>query len=131
MDESQIPPRSVTLENEPLIRQGQDEYQHPILTVSARLLRTLRIDDGKAITRIFLLYFISYLTFLFVEVPTIRILEYAVCRRHIQNEPDQVSESDCKIPEVQSELALLLGVRVSLEAFAGLIELCQINLPLN
>ena len=64
-----------------------------------------------------------------MNVPIIRLVEYAVCERHFRpiSKPvtvpatlKDIDELACKIEPVQSEVAIILGVRSSLEPLAGM-----------
>jgi len=65
-----------------------------------------------------------------IEVPTIRLFEIAICNRYYRNsqalEPSifkgkHIDERKCKIPQIQNDLAYLVGWRFSFDALPGLL----------
>ncbi len=61
----------------------------------------------------------------FANVPIMRILEDNICRRYYgdvllrRDSPPPIDEKLCKIDEIQSELAYLIGLLLTLEAVIG------------
>ena len=65
-----------------------------------------------------------------IEVPTIRLLEIAICNRYYRSHQPihqvafsarQIDERQCKIPPVQNELAFLVGWRFAFDALPGVL----------
>ena len=107
-------------DDEPVIRQPEINYNVVANNIRRTSSETLTTSNRSAVMGVIASYSISYLTFLFSEIPLIRILEESVCNRALGSAISDSDESRCKIFTVQSEVALLLGVKVALEAFAGM-----------
>ena len=65
-----------------------------------------------------------------IEVPSIRLFEIAICNRYylyqrlvndVVLEDSPIDEKQCKIPEVQNDLAFLVGWRFAFDALPGLL----------
>lgn len=65
-----------------------------------------------------------------IEVPTIRLFEIAICNRYYRNSQalgpsifngGLIDESNCKLPQIQNELAFLVGWRFSFDALPGIL----------
>ena len=65
-----------------------------------------------------------------IEVPTIRLFEIAICNRyyHDRNRIEKpvyptthIDEKKCKIPQIQNDLAFLVGWRFAFDAVPGLL----------
>lgn len=72
------------------------------------------------------LYFLVNLTWYFLEVPTVRLLEYAVCQQYYRSHPhgigilqEAVGERFCKVEAIQAKVAILTGGEISLDAMSG------------
>jgi PCFT/HCP family folate transporter-like MFS transporter 1/3 len=73
------------------------------------------------------IFFITVGTFLSV-VPITRLLEDSICRRYYHDDRSRhrkpIDENMCKVGEIQSELAYILGILSMLEAIPGMLLLC-------
>lgn len=73
----------------------------------------------------FCLQFFFYLAKHMVEVPTIKLVEQAICNRYYaqQESPSHtdVRERYCKIPAIQDELAAITGLKFTFDALPGLV----------
>lgn len=74
------------------------------------------------------LYFWLNFTWYFLEVPTVRLLEYAVCQQYYRSHPqgigmlhEEVGERFCKVEAIQAKVATLTGGKISLDAMSGLL----------
>ena len=101
-----------------LFKQGKTRC----LAVYKGLLR----PDRRVVLCTSLMYFLLNFTWYFLEVPTVRLLEFAVCQKYFRSHPEEVDkpwnniqEQDCKISAIQSKVALVSGARVSLEALSS------------
>lgn len=65
-----------------------------------------------------------------VEVPTIRLFEIAICNRYYHTHglisqilllTTQIDEKKCKTPQIQNDLAFLVGWRFAFDALPGLL----------
>ena len=70
---------------------------------------------------------VSFATLL-LEVPTVRLIESSICNRYYSSADnatyiagEQVDESACKVPQVQSLLANLVGWKISFDAIPGIL----------
>lgn len=85
--------------------------------------------DGLTVLCIFLLQlFVSFAKHI-IEVPTVRLLEIAICNKYyrthsVPNTPlpatREVQEELCKIPPVQNNLAFLTGWKFAFDALPGM-----------
>ncbi len=53
------------------------------------------------------------------QIPTLRVLEDAICQRLLVSLLDEPGEGQCKGNDVQSELAIITGTQYMLEAIPG------------
>ena len=95
----------------------------------AKTSQDFNFRNERAVILTFTMYFIYYFICIYLNVPIIRLVEYAVCERHFRADSNPVKapvtlkdmdELLCKIKPVQAEVAIILGVRFSLEALAGM-----------
>jgi hypothetical protein len=81
-------------------------------------------NNFRSIIYIYVIYFFSNFAGVLLDVPTIRLFERAVCakwyRSHAPHDLNDIDERFCKISPVQSEVAFLVGWRVSFDALPGL-----------
>lgn len=80
---------------------------------------------------IFLLFLINQFCFALLEVPRIRLLEKVICYQYYQDRPPsgfggqqiqtRLIDLDCKLPEIQSELANVVGILTACNAIPGLL----------
>src|SRR5881392_948541 len=75
----------------------------------------------------FALYFLVSFAIQLVEVPTVRLLESAICNRYYRSIGNatvsifnDVDESSCKISVVQGQLANVVGWKMSFDAIPGI-----------
>lgn len=95
--------------------------------------RANSLEEAKKPTRrllvvIFSLHCLINFTWYFLEVPIVRLLEYAVCQQYYQSHTQdvityrkEVDEGLCKIEAIQNKVALLVGVKISLEATSSVL----------
>ena len=84
----------------------------------------------------FLIFFLMKFANLLLEVPTVRLLEKAICQRYYLDLgplrriilEDEVNESNCKIPMVQEVLSSVIGWKMSFDAIPGTCLFCVITL---
>lgn len=76
------------------------------------------------------LYFWLNFTWYFLEVPTVRLLEYAVCQQYYRSHPqgigmlhEEVGERFCKVEAIQAKVATLTGGKISLDAMSGTLRI--------
>ena len=91
---------------------------------------TLRdfLSDNPILICTFCLQFCFYFAKHMVEVPSIKLFEQAICDRYYNRQrgldfsPEQsVDEHLCKIPQIQNELANLVGLKFTFDALPGLL----------
>ena len=51
-----------------------------------------------------------------LELPMIRLVEFMVCRRHIDTDPTDIDEEACKITIVQNKVAFIIGYKTFFDA---------------
>lgn len=120
-----------SIEDEPLLTEDSSRQSSPFLqevnsSLTFRARKLLQSHDGRAVLVVFVMYFLSNFSWMYLDVPIVRLLEYAVCEEHFRSHRMEnrltskiIDERLCKIKSIQSEVALLIGVRISLEALAG------------
>ena len=123
-----MPSPAVTDERQPLLHQNevQDSAGKPRIRQrfvdGAASLRTFLLDDPILICT-FCLQFCTYFSKHMVEVPIIKLFEQAICDRyyaaHIDALASPIHERYCKIPEIQNELASLVGWKFTFDALPG------------
>lgn len=82
---------------------------------------------------IFVLFLINQFCIILLEVPRVRLFERVICDRYYNDHDErplaattlQVRHSGskeelCKLPEIQSELATVIGIKTALDAIPGL-----------
>ena len=119
-------------EHQPLL-QNQASSEHANLKKSPRPFSasSLRrsILKNPILLGTFCLQFLNYVAKHMIEVPIIELFEQAICDRHYASPKHlnklsvraDVPESDCKIPAIQNELALLNGLKFTFDALPGLL----------
>ncbi|MCJ1382411.1 hypothetical protein MMC17_005524 [Xylographa soralifera] len=72
--------------------------------------------------------FLGNFTWYFLELPIVRLFEYAVCQQYYRSHPELINLSQgtieerlCKTKLIQSKVAYLTGGRISLEALSGML----------
>ena len=90
------------------------------------------VQKAKSLNRrllviIFSLHFLINFTWYFLEVPLVRLFEYAVCERYYRSQAQDiildlgaVDEGLCKVELIQDKVAILVGGKISLEAMASM-----------
>lgn len=81
-----------------------------------------------AINATFVAYILISFATLLLEIPTVRLIEGSICNRYYSFADnatyiavEQVDESACKVPQVQSLLAKLVGWKMSFDAIPGIL----------
>lgn len=82
---------------------------------------------------IFVLFLINQFCIILLEVPRVRLFERVICDRYYSDHDDRLpaattlqvrdsgsKEELCKLPEIQSELATVIGTKSALDAIPGL-----------
>lgn len=80
---------------------------------------------------IFVLFLINQFCIILLEVPRVRLFERVICDRYykghdhllaatLQARDSGSKEELCKLPEIQSELATVIGIKTALDAIPGL-----------
>ena len=117
-------------EQQPLL-QSQVSRQPTTSTESClfQFTRSFRhsLPNRSTLIGTFCLQFLNYFAKHMIEVPMIKLFEQAICDRYYAS-PKQLSlstrayvpESECKVPAIQSELALLSGLKFTFDALPGL-----------
>lgn len=84
--------------------------------------------SGRQIALCFGLFALMAFSLMLLEVPTVRLMEMAICDRHYATLPTQLllaqedDESRCKIPAVQNKLTTLMGFRSAFVALPGFLS---------
>lgn len=80
---------------------------------------------------IFVLFLINQFCIILLEVPKVRLFERAICDRYYDDHDERAlatrlrvrdfgpKEELCKLPEIQSELATVIGIKTALDAIPG------------
>ena len=81
---------------------------------------------------IFVLFLINQFCSILIEVPRVRLFERVICDRYYSDHDDRLlaatsvqvrdsgsKEELCKLPEIQSELATVIGIKTALDAIPG------------
>lgn len=74
---------------------------------------------------IFVLFLINQFCIILLEVPRVRLFERVICDRYYKDHDDRLlgsKEELCKLPEIQSELATVIGIKTALDAIPGLLS---------
>ena len=128
-----------SIEDEPLLSEDSSRESKSIsrdrsVSLIANICRFASKQRGQAVPFVFALYFLSTFTWMFLDVPIVRLVEYAVCEKYYRAHPMQnlivsgiIDERLCKKRPIQSEVAMLLGVRISLGAVVGTSYLVRIS----
>lgn len=74
------------------------------------------MSTKRAIVLPFVIYSLFNFTSMLLEVPTVRLFEYATCARHLQRDVD---EAECKTLAIQNTLSQVVGWKLTLDACAG------------
>ena len=87
--------------------------------------------EFKIVTCVLCLQFLISFAKHIIEVPSIRLFEIAICTRYYYNQQKlsnpvafsaaNIREKECKIPQIQNELAFLTGWRFAFDAVPGLL----------
>ena len=109
-------------EQQPLLRKPVDERQ------SSRKSRLWgRVHDlnefmfnNPILLATFCIQFLNYFAKHMVEVPTLRLIEQAICNHYYASRGD-VRERYCKVPDIQTELAAITGLKITFDALPGLL----------
>ena len=92
--------------------------------IQNRLRNTLALQNINLVLCVYLLqFFISFAKHV-VEVPAIRLFEFAICNRYYVSQGvlhEHISESMCKIPVVQDELSIVTGWKFFFDNLPGLL----------
>jgi MFS family permease len=125
---------NASLETEPLLLQrgevDSESEQDSLLTSAASSFAPSVVQENASIqwhslaslAVIILFYlFSSYM----LVIPIFRLCENAICRQHYHKRDGKwdsdMDEGQCKIPEIQSNLATLIGWKVAFDALPGLL----------
>ena len=68
---------------------------------------------------LFVLKFLTQFIQGLLELPLLRLVEYAVCRSYSTRSTGMVGEETCKTPAVQDELAFIMGYKWAFDAIPG------------
>lgn len=68
---------------------------------------------------VFTLKFVIQFVAALLELPLVQLLEVKVCREHNGYLNQAPQKSNCKVPNVQNKVALLLGLKVTFDAIPG------------
>lgn len=80
---------------------------------------------------IFILFLINQFCIILLEVPRVRLFERVICDRYYKDHDErplaatlQIRDSGskeelCKLPDIQSELATVIGIKTALDAIPG------------
>lgn len=110
---------------------GLDNFNSPSCLLQMKtklplLLPMLSWCFSTPLTLPFVAYILISFATLLLEVPTVRLIEGSICNRYYVSAEnatlmtaEQVNESACKIPQVQSLLAKLVGWKFSFDAVPG------------
>lgn len=83
---------------------------------------------------IFVLFLINQFCIILLEVPRVRLFERVICDRYYKDHDERLlvarlqirdsgsKEELCKLPEIQSELATIIGIKTALDAIPGLLS---------
>ncbi len=83
---------------------------------------------------IFVLFLINQFCIILLEVPRVRLFERVICDRYYKDHDERLlvatlqirdsgsKEELCKLPEIQSELATVIGIKTALDAIPGLLS---------
>lgn len=83
---------------------------------------------------IFVLFLINQFCIILLEVPRVRLFERVICDRYYKDHDQRLlaatlqirdsgsKEELCKLPEIQSELATVIGIKTALDAIPGLLS---------
>lgn len=100
----------------------------PLLRSRASSVEKAENLNRRLLVIIFTLHFLINFTWYFLEVPIVRLLEYAVCQQYYKWQtqgvtiyPKEVDEDLCKVEAIQDKVALLVGVKISLEATSSVL----------
>ena len=90
------------------------------------LSRVLPDRLSTPLTLPFVAYILISFATLLLEVPIVRLIEGSICNRYYSSADnatyiavEQIDESACKVPQVQSLLAKLVGWKMSFDAIPG------------
>ncbi|GAW23526.1 hypothetical protein ANO14919_130860 [Xylariales sp. No.14919] len=96
--------------------------------MAQRVLKS--IIESSSIWLLYLLYFSFRFAHFLLEVPTIRMIEYAACNRELDLAPHVSSytrggpnDGRCNIPSVQTQISTITGWKLSFDALAGLVSI--------
>lgn len=84
-----------SVEDEPLLTEDSSRPSSPgprnrILSLTSRARELWSSHDGRAVVFVFALYFLSNFIWMYLDVPIVRLLEYAVCERHFRSHPRRI-----------------------------------------
>ena len=108
-----------------------DEAQSP--ASESKLWRSAKscslfLSNNPILLYTFCIQFLNYLAKHVIEVPTIKLIEQALCNRYWasqgQTPPSsgwEIAERFCKTPEIQKELAAITGLKFTFDALPALL----------
>jgi hypothetical protein len=71
-------------------------------------------------------YFLFRFAYYLLEVPTVGMIEYAVCHQqldHVNSMSTALDEAACRTPPVQEQVARIVGWKMSFDAVPGVLSL--------
>jgi MFS family permease len=125
---------NTSLETEPLLVQREEvdseNEQDSLLTSAASSFAPSVVQENASIqwhslaSLAVIILFYLFSNYMLV-IPALRLYENAICRQYYHKRdgkwyPD-IDEGQCKIPEIQSSLATLIGWKIAFDAVPGLL----------